>query len=128
MVKIDFTENFWLVSKLLQKWLELWMRKSLLVLLEELKRLTPEDTKEMLNSYRVGGVTSKGENIVGEITNDADHAIYVEYWVDGVVFNYHKPKWNKFYSWIGNRTFARAIDNKREEILNIIAKESWLLA
>ena len=125
MVKIDLVKHFGLVKKEFQKALERGMRKALLVLLEELKRLTPEDTKKMLASYRVVWVRQEGDKIIGTIWNDAEYAIYVEYWVKWKAFNYHKPKWSIFYSGVGNKTFARALDNKRQEILDIIARELW---
>lgn len=126
MVRIDLVKQFWNVQKILEKWLERWMRQSLRVLLAELVRLTPENTREMVNSYRIEWLTRQWNNIVWTITNDADHAIYVEYGSTWLAFNYHKPKWSVFYTWVWNRTFARAIDNKRDEILQIIAKNLWL--
>jgi len=46
-VKLDL----WSFEKEIKKRVTIGIRKWLLVLMEELKRLTPEDTKEMLNSY-----------------------------------------------------------------------------
>jgi len=100
-----------------------WIARALPVLLEELKRLTPEDTKEMLNSYVVKQPVEVDWVIRGEITNTSDHAIFVEYWVGGQVYMYHKPKGSSFYAWVGNRTFARAVDNVREEVISIIHNE-----
>lgn len=99
------------------------IRKALPVLLEELKRLTPEDTKEMLNSYEVKEPIVRNWEVVWSIENHAEHAIYVEFWVAWVRFWYHKPKWSLFYVGVGNRTFTRAVDNKRSEIIQIITNE-----
>lgn len=132
MVKIDLTKDFGKIPKILEQRAAKWIRKALLVLIAELKRLTPEDTKEMLASYRVIWVKKEGQNLIWSIGNDAEHAVYVEFGVKGRSFNYHKPKWTTFFKGgsykglSGNRTFARALDNKRQEILNIIAKEIWL--
>lgn len=125
MVKIDLTKDLWTIPRFLEARAKKAIWKALLVLLAELKRLTPEDTKEMLNSYRVVWVKRDWNNLVWAIGNDAKHAIYVEFGVKGKVYNYHKPKWSTFYSGEGNRTFTRALDNKRQEILNLIQREVW---
>ena len=100
-----------------------WINNALPVLLEELKRLTPEDTKEMLNSYVVHNATTQWNKVIWTIGNTSWHAIYVEYWEWWVSFNYHKPKWSTIYRWQGNRTFARAVDNKRAKVIQIIFNE-----
>lgn len=97
--------------------------KALPILLAELKRLTPENTGEMLDSYVVTEPVMVGWVIRAVIENKSWHAIYVEYWTSGLVFNYHKPKWKVFYSWVGNRTFARAVDNVRKKVIAIILAE-----
>ena len=99
------------------------IRKALPVLLEELKRLTPEDTKEMLNSYVVNDPVVVDWVVKWVIENTSWHAIFVEYWVGWLKFNYHKPKGSVFYSWVGNRTFARAVDNVRKKVIEIILAE-----
>jgi len=113
----------WAFSREYEKRVKIWIKRALPVLLEELKSLTPEDTREMLNSYRIEALTDSWWKIVWTITNDADYAIYVEYWSEWVMFWYHKPKWSLFYIWHWNRTFARAVDNSREKIIEIIYNE-----
>jgi len=125
MVRLDLIKDIWKIKREYRNRLDRGIRKALIVLMAELKALTPEDTKEMLNAYRIKGISMEGDNVVGTISNDSWHAIIVEFGVSGLTYNYHKPKWNKFYSGVGNRTFARAIDNKRGEILQIIARELW---
>lgn len=93
------------------------------ILLEELKRLTPEDTGNMLDSYKVEQATEKDGKIVGVIYNEAKYAIYVEYGVRWLVYTYHKPKWTAFYDGVGNRTFARAVDNVRSEVEQAVLSE-----
>lgn len=100
-----------------------WVNKALPILLAELKRLTPEDTWDMLNSFVVKWASFDWQKVVWVISNTAEHAIYVEYGVNWLTYNYHKPKWNVFYQWVGNRTFARAVDNIREKVINIIYQE-----
>ena len=113
----------WAFVKEYEKRIVIWINKALPVLLEALKELTPEDTGDMLRSYKVENAKKEGWNIVGVISNDAWYAIYVEYGVEGVSFTYHKPKGVPFYKGVGNRTFARAVDNTRERIIQIIYKE-----
>ena len=104
------------------------IQKAIPVLTEELKRLTPEDTWEMLNSY-VSDIDYRWNNVIWSVWNTAKHAIYVEYGQSGRNFVYQKPKGNRWrYVWQWVRTFARSADNKREEIANIIYQEvnKWL--
>jgi len=124
MVSIDLTKDFGLIPWILKRKLEVWVSMWSRVLLKELKDNTPEDTRKMLNSYRVKKETTL-EGVVSTISNDAEHAIAVEYWVSWKSYNYHKPKGTTFYKWEGNRTFARSADNKRREILDIIITSLW---
>ena len=126
MVKIDITNDIWQLTNAMLNWVERGMRKWILVLMEELKRLTPEDTREMLNSYRIEPMKFDWTNLIAEITNDTDYAIYVEYWSSvWIKFWYHKPKWSLFHTWVWNRTFARASDIAQPKILQIILHELW---
>lgn len=113
----------WAFIKEYEKRIISWINKALPILLEELKRLTPEDTREMLNSYVVDNARVDWNSIIGSIGNTTDYAIYVEYGVWWLTFNYHKPKGSVFYQWVGNRTFARAVDNVRDRVLQIILDE-----
>lgn len=127
-LKIDMNQFNGVVQKF-QKGFEgkliLWIRKWLALLLEELKRNTPEDTKEMLGSYKIIDVTKKWNSFVWVIGNTAEHAIYVEFWVDWRIYNYHKPKWSTFYSGVGNRTFQRSIVAMQDKIYKIILETLW---
>ena len=113
----------WAFAAIYEQRIIIGIQRALPVLLEALKDLTPEDTQEMLNSYRVDTVKKDGWNIVGVITNDVDYAIHVEYWASGLRYWYHKPKWSLFYVWQWNMTFHRAVDNSREKITQIIFNE-----
>jgi len=115
--------NVWSITAEYLRRIKIGIDKALPILLEELKSLTPEDTKEMLNSYVVQRAELNWDSVVWSIGNEAEHAIYVEYGRGWVKFWYHKPKWSLFYVWEWNRTFARAVDNKREEIIKIIYNE-----
>lgn len=116
--------NAWSIAKELTKRVITGINKALPILLDELKRLTPEDTREMLSSYQVERAKFDWNSIIWVISNTADHAIYVERWQKGRVFIYQKPKWNKgFYVWEWNRTFARAVDNTREKVIQTIYNE-----
>lgn len=124
MVKVEL--NVWVFVWTFKKWLQKAMPKAVKILEDELKRLTPEDTKEMLSSY-VSETKTTDNAIVWEVWNTAEHAIFVEYWVEGQKYNYHKPKWSIFYQWVWNRTFARWVDNTRQKILQTINSELWRL-
>ncbi len=100
------------------------IREWLNILLLELKKNTPEDTKEMLRSYKVIDVQKRGDTYVGVIGNSADHAIYVEYWQDRI-FNYHKPKWSVFYRGVWNRTFQRSLLSVQDKIYKLVTDAIW---
>jgi len=114
--------NAWAFVAIYSSRVKAWIKKATPVLLEELKSLTPEDTKDMLNSYRTE-FKETAEWIVWIITNDKDYAIYVEYWVKWVMFWYHKPKGSLLYVGEWNMTFHRAVENKEDEITMIIYNE-----
>ena len=121
----------WAFTREYDKRIVIWINKALPVLLDALKELTPEDTGEMLRSYKVENAKFEWQDIVWVISNDAGYAIYVEYWVNWLSYTYHKPKWTPFYKWsqsskyggVWNRTFARAVDNTRDRITKIIYNE-----
>lgn len=115
--------SVWKIAQEMETRVKIGINKWLLVLLDELKRLTPEDTKNMLESYVVKTAEVDWNQIVWEISNTAWYAIYVEYGIWWLQFNYHKPKWNIFFHWIWNRTFARAVDNTRDRIMQIVLSE-----
>lgn len=112
LVKYFFNKLIWRQSK---QWN---------ILLNELKRLTPEDTWEMLSSY-VMDTKREWFKYITTIKNTAPYAIFVEYWVKSKVYNYQKPKWQIFYRWVGNRTFARSIDNTNSKIIWDIKNSLW---
>jgi len=119
--------NIWAVTWAINARIKLWIRRAIPILMKALKELTPEDTKTMLNAYRIEEIKDEWNRIIGTISNDTDYAIQVEYWVDWLMFNYHKPRWSVFYTWVWNRTFARAVDRSRNECMNIILNtiEKW---
>jgi phage host-nuclease inhibitor protein Gam len=121
MTTVDPTASA--ITKEYMRRIAIWVSKALPVLLEELKRLTPEDTKEMLDSFKTDQLLITTDTVTWTITNTSWHAIFVEYWVNWLTYNYHKPKWSVFYKWVGNRTFARAIDNTRDKVIEIIYNE-----
>jgi len=97
------------------------------VLMEELKAITPELTKEMVQSYKVEKTTTIGGTVEAWITNTAKHALLVEYGV-WQTFDYHKPAGPEprpiIYRGKGNKTFARGTDNARKIVLEKIYE--WL--
>jgi hypothetical protein len=103
----------------------LWIRKWLNLLLKELKKNTPEDTKEMVNSYKILDVVKRWNYYIWTIWNTADHSIYVEFGVDWRIYDYHKPKWSTFYTWVWNRTFQRSLINAQDDIYKLIIESLW---
>ena len=51
-----------------------------------------------------------------KVYNDTEYWIYVEYWVSWKAYNYNKPKWSIFFTWIWDRMFTRSFDEKKKEI------------
>jgi len=115
--------NAWSIIREYAKRATVGINKWLEILLKELEKLTPEDTGDMLSSYVVERARDTWSSIIWSVSNSAWHAIYVERGQSGKAFTYHKPKWNPFYQWVGNRTFARAVDNTRDKIIQIIYQE-----
>lgn len=96
------------------------IRQWLNILLQELKKITPERSREMLNSYKIWDVTKVWDTYIGSIGNTAKHSIYVEFGVNGRVYKYHKPQWSVFYTGVGNKTFQRALVSSQDKIYKLI--------
>jgi hypothetical protein len=126
-LKIDITVFDWIladVQKKIEGRIIKAIREWLNILLAELKKNTPEDTKEMLKSYKVVDVQKKWDTYIWVIGNTAKHSIYVEYWRDKV-FNYHKPKWSVFYRWVWNKTFQRSLLSVQDKIYKLVTDAIW---
>lgn len=84
---------------------------------------TPEDTKTLLWNTKIEKAKDEWNKIVGKVSNDTEYAIYVELWVWDRAYNYHKPKWTQFYTWIWARMFTRTADEKENEVIKIVSKK-----
>lgn len=69
--------------------------------------LIPEDTRHLLVNNKKKKLKATSNWIVTWIENKTDYAVYVEYWVKGRVYDYHKPKWAIFYSWVWMWMYAK---------------------
>jgi len=94
-------------------------------LVEVVKSLTPEDTGEMVNSYKVKKSAIEGFIITSGISNTATdkgfpYPVVVDKWV-GKTYMYQKPKGNKRW-YIGDwvHTFSRAIDAYKDKFISIL--------
>jgi len=89
---------------------------------------TPESTKTLLWNNKQVKARKLWNNYIWSVENDTEYAVYVEYWVWWKDFNYNKPKWSNFYSWVGARMFTRTQDEEENEVSNIINKEieKWI--
>lgn len=90
----------------------LWQcRTKLFYLNEDWKKFadsqTPEDTWNLLMNNKAKPVKKDWIKLETWLKNDTEYAPYVEYWVQGRVFNYHKPKWVVFYRWVWMWTYAK---------------------
>ena len=90
--------------------------------LEEVNRLTPEDTQTLLRNNRIKPAHREWKSIVASVYNATRYAYDVEFGFHWIEMNYHKPKWITVYRGVGNRTFARALDNKREKIIIYLSR------
>jgi len=120
-VKVNIDSNR-LQKELIQNYLRK-VNHAVDVLKTEIDRLTPEDTKNLLQNNRVKPAVLIGDKVVGSVYNETDYAFFVEYWVGWNAYNYHKPKGNTFYRGIGNRTFTRSLDTIRQDLNKIL--EQW---
>jgi hypothetical protein len=97
-----------------------WINTSLSILKNAIDSHTPEDTRTLLWNNKINRASNISWTIKWSVENNTEYAIYVEYWVRWKSFNYHKPKWSVFYSWVWARMFSKALDEKKSEIINII--------
>lgn len=110
-------------EKSLNDRLEKAINKSLETLKNSIDEKTPEDTKTLLGQTRIEQAKQSWNEIIGKVINDnTEYWLYVEYGVKNRAYNYHKPKWSVFYSWIGARMFTRWFDDTKQEIINNINK------
>lgn len=105
---------------------------SLDILKQEAILLSPTDTKQFINNHVIEYAQNKGWIITWSLVNKTKskawfpYAVALEYWVGWKSYNYHKwppaDSTTVIYSWVGNRTYARASDAKHREIMNLITK------
>lgn len=95
-------------------------------LLEVIKSLTPEDTGEMIDSYKIKNPKISSFILETWITNSAVSKAWYKYpmivdkgtWK---VYSYQKPKGNRWwYIWKWVHTFERSIAAYKDIFLNII--------
>jgi len=93
---------------------------------DEVDRLTPEDTQELLHNNTVEPVRRIWKTLVSSVYNNTEYASIVEYGITWKDYNYHKPKWTIMYTWEGNRTFARALDNIKEILIEKLSNKKYV--
>ena len=120
--------NFNDIQKEIDKSITDWINKATKYLKDKVDEKTPEDKKTLLWNNKQVKARKLWNNYIWSVENDTEYAVYVEYWVWWKDFNYNKPKWNNFYSWVGARMFTRTQDEEENEVSNIINKEieKWI--
>lgn len=81
---------------------------------------TPEDTTVLVENNKKKPTRKEGAFIIGEVENTTPYAPYVEYWVQGKTYNYHKPKGQVFHTGVGAGMYARTEVELLEKGENII--------
>lgn len=122
---IKFKPDITKLEKTLTKRLETGIKNALELLKNNIDSITPEDTRTLLSNNEISEVVAYNGKVSWKVFNTTPYAIYVEYWVSGKPYTYHKPKWVPFYNGIWNRTFARWIDMTKKEALEIIKNALW---
>jgi len=87
--------------------------------LEKVNEYTPEKEWELLENNKRSEVIDMWDKLYSRVYNESEHAKPVEYWVWWKTYNYHKPKWQKFYEWIWAWMYGRAtleMENKFNEV------------
>ena len=107
-------------ENIIEKSLIDWVNKWLEILKNTIDSKTPEDTKTLLWNNKIKQAVPVWWVIKWSVENTTEYAIFVEYWVRWRDYNYHKPKWSVFYTWVWARMFARSLDEKRQEITSVI--------
>jgi hypothetical protein len=120
--------NFNDIQKEIDKSITDWINKATKYLKDKVDEKTPESTKTLLWNNKQVKARKLWNNYIWSVENDTEYAVYVEYWVWWKDFNYNKPKWSNFYSWVGARMFTRTQDEEENEVSNIINKEieKWI--
>ena len=104
--------DLWLIIKKASiKWLTEWLK----YMDGKIKDKTPEDTWRLIQWYE-----TKQNGLKGEISNNIDYSVYVEYGV-WAIYNYHKNK-SIFYSWDGVGMIRRTADEEQKNLADLVAK------
>lgn len=77
------------------------------VVKEWVDSLTPEREKVLLKNNKISDVVRNWLRFSIKVYNETLYAIFVEYWVMWKIYNYHKPAWKIFFSWIWAAMFRK---------------------
>ena len=101
-----------------------WINQALRVIKAYAEKISPEDTKEFISNHQIKNAVDYWNKILWSLENNTPYAIYLECWVAGKRYNYHKwaRKWprNVIYTWVWNRTYTRTIADNNKSIVDII--------
>jgi hypothetical protein len=88
--------------------IEEWVNIALDIAKDEIDSQTPEDTRELVGNNSKSEIYVNSKNIWWSIYNTTPYAKIVEYGVTWIPMNYHKPKWQVMYRWVGARMYSKA--------------------
>lgn len=95
---------------------------SLIELKKEVDSNTPIDSGTLILNNKIRKAEIKWDIISWSVYNDTWYAPYVEYWVWGKRYHYHKF-WKTFFVWVWARMFTRAYDKMKSQIKAYILKK-----
>lgn len=116
----DFEQIMNSVKQQLTKDLSKWVKQATNLLHTEINKLTPRKTWVLKKWNKQ--LFKKEKNQIGwTILNTIDYAVIVEDGVKWKKYKYHNWK-RVIHSWVWNKGYERAIENKWKEIVDIIEK------
>ncbi len=120
LLKLDL----WKYAKVAEKKLVNGFNEAIQLLREFAIEISPEDTSTFAQNHDIIDAKVINWKIIATLENGTEYAFFLEYGVQWKEYNYYKgSKWwarINIYSWVGNRTYTRTIDEKQLEVFKII--------
>ena len=129
MADIKITFDAWKITKIfLDRW-KIWINKVLWKAKDIAETISPTDTWDYIRSHKIQPAREEWNLVVWRLTNDSEHAYWVEYWFRKDPVNRHKWPPRKastvIYNWVGARVYTRTVTNNQKSFMDIIIKELW---
>lgn len=85
---------------------------------KEIDDKTPEDTRTLVGNNNINDASTDNGKSMWSVSNSTPYAIYVEHWVWGKAYNYHKPKGTVAYTGVGAKMYTKTIFDEKVKQTN----------